>query len=322
MILKPANADEMSRMLADANNRGEKVSQFDLTALNRLLDHKAEDMTCRVEAGITLTALQKALAACGQWLPVDPPRADRLSIGALLAVNPSGPRRFGCGTVRDYVIGLTAVLADGRVIHSGGNVVKNVAGYDLMKLYIGSRGSLGVIVEVTFKLRPIPESERFVEAECGSVEAADKLIEAVLDSELTPVVLDLHNLHAPEGPGGTLPVSALVLGFAGTRDEVEWQIGKAAEIGIKAPSSLDYAKVMDDPAFSFERVSVLPSKMIETLHGLGSAPFIARAGNGVIYYAGSRKQPSSSNPQPGVRKLEQRLKAEFDPKHTLPEVPA
>jgi hypothetical protein len=103
---------------------------------------------------------------------------------------------------------------------------------------------------------------------------------------------------------------------------VEWQIGKAAEIGIKAPSSLDYAKVMDDPAFSFERVSVLPSKMIETLHGLGSAPFIARAGNGVIYYAGSRKQPSSSNPQPGVRKLEQRLKAEFDPKHTLPEVPA
>src|SRR5262249_27524736 len=145
--------------------RGERISGFDLAALNRLLEHKAEDMTCRVEAGMTLADLQRALADRGQWLPLDPPCADRLSIGALLAASPSGPRRFGYGTVRDYVIGLTAVLADGRVIHSGGNVVKNVAGYDLMKLFIGSRGSLGVITEVTFKLRPIPEVETFVETD-------------------------------------------------------------------------------------------------------------------------------------------------------------
>jgi glycolate oxidase FAD binding subunit len=326
--------DDLSRLLVEANSRGKKISGFDLSALNRLLDHKAEDMTCRVEAGMTLAPLQKALATRGQWLPVDPPGADQLTIGSLLATNSSGPRRFGYGTVRDYVIGLTAVLADGRIIHSGGNVVKNVAGYDLMKLFIGSRGSLGVIVEAIFKLRPLPEGETFVEAECASLEVADKLIEAVLESELTPTVLDLHKL-APGAPASlpanfssnstpagmpALPVT-LVLGFSGTRDEVDWQLGKAAEIGIRTPSSLDYAKVMNDPAYSFVRVSVLPSKMIETLRRLDSTPFIARAGNGIIYHVGARKQLSDSNPQPGVRTLEQRLKAEFDPKKILPEVP-
>ena len=265
---------------------------------------------------MTLAELQKTLGAQGQWLPIDPPDAERLSIGALLTSNPSGPRRFGYGTVRDYVIGLTAVMADGRMIHSGGNVVKNVAGYDLMKLFIGSRGSLGVIVEATFKLRPIPEAETFVAAKCDSLEAADKLIDAVLESELTPIVLDLHNLASGNG------TSTLVLGFAGTGDEVDWQLAKAADLGIKTASSLDYAKAMDGPAFSFQRISVLPSKMIETIRRLDPAPFIARAGNGVIYYAGQRPRISNATPEPGVRGLVQRLKAEFDPKNILPKVPA
>jgi len=105
----------------------------------------------------------------------------------------SGPRRFGYGTIRDYLIGLKVVLADGTLISSGGKVVKNVAGYDLTKLFIGSHGSLGVIVEATFKLRPLPELEKFVQAKCDSLEKADAFIEAVLNSELTPIVVDLHN---------------------------------------------------------------------------------------------------------------------------------
>src|SRR5262249_42814250 len=152
MELKATTVAELSKLLASANARGEKIASFDLSALNRLLEHKAEDMTATVEAGSTLTALQRELAKRGQWLPVDPPNAERLSIGALLSTNANGPRRFGFGTARDYLIGMTAVLADGRVIHAGGKVVKNVAGYDLMKLFIGSRGSLGVIVEATFKV--------------------------------------------------------------------------------------------------------------------------------------------------------------------------
>src|SRR5205814_2314689 len=214
-----------------AHKRGEKISCVDLSALNRLLEHKAEDMTATVQAGMSLADLQKELARRGQWLPIDPPNPERLSIGALLATNASGPRRFGFGTVRDYLIGMTAVLADGRVIHAGGKVVKNVAGYDLMKLFVGSRGSLGVIVEATFKVLPRPETEHFVEVNCDSAGHADQLLEAVLSSELAPVVLDLHKwlLDARQ--------LSLVVGFAGPRDEVEWQVSRASELGFNQPTS-------------------------------------------------------------------------------------
>src|ERR1700761_4371295 len=106
-----------------------------------------------------------------------------------MSANLSGPRRFGYGTIRDYVIGMTVALADGTLIHSGGKVVKNVAGYDLMKLFIGAHGSLGVVVEVNFKLRPLPELERFAQVQCASLEKDGEVIEDVIKSELTPVVL-------------------------------------------------------------------------------------------------------------------------------------
>ena len=310
VILQPANLDELSSMLADVHARGKKISAVDISVLNRVLEHKAEDMTARVEAGITLAELQKQLALRGQWLPVDPPNPEGLSLGALLATNVSGPRRFGYGTVRDYVIGIAVVLGDGRLVHSGGNVVKNVAGYDLMKLFIGSQGTLGVICEARFKLRPLPESEKFVEAGCAGLEEADKLIETVLDSELTPVVLDLHNL-AERGHH-----LSLVVGFAGTDEEVEWQLSKAAELGFSQPSSLDYEKEMGTENGSFHKVSVLPSKTVEVIRALKGAPFIARAGNGIIYHQGSRVISEPERPN----KLAQRLKEEFDPKHILPDL--
>jgi FAD/FMN-containing dehydrogenase len=319
MILCPANSNELASLLAGASARGERISAFDLRALNRVLEHKAEDMTARVEAGVTLAAFQADLATRGQWLPMDPPNPEKLTIGALLATNRSGPRRFGYGTVRDYLIGLTVALADGRVIHSGGNVVKNVAGYDLMKLFVGSRGSLGVIVEATFKLRPLPESEAFVQARCASLHDADKLIEAVLDSGLTPVVFDLHDLVP------SARVSTIVLGFAGTREELQWQLSRAAELGFKEPSSLDYATAMSDSAGSFQTISVLPSQIVDTLRALSSATFIARAGNGIIHYSGPRAEDRAvagrAGSSAGVLKLGQRLKDEFDPKHILPDSP-
>src|SRR5439155_6869317 len=184
-----------------------------LSALGRLVEHKAEDMTATVGAGMNLADLQKHLAINGQWLPIDPPQPENLSVGALLATNISGPRRFGYGTVRDYVIGLQVVLADGRLIHSGGKVVKYVAGYDLMKLFIGSRGSLGIIVEVTFKVLPLPETEQFVEARFASHDEADNLTEIVLHSDLAPFVVGLHNLSL----GTNNPT--LVFGFARTPDD-------------------------------------------------------------------------------------------------------
>jgi FAD/FMN-containing dehydrogenase len=206
------------------------------------------------------------------------------------------------------------VLADGRVIHSGGNVVKNVAGYDLMKLFIGSRGSLGMIVEAVFKLRPIPESEQIVETECATLDDADRLIGAVMDSELTPVVLDLHNARAP---------FCLVLGFAGTREEVDWQLSKARELGFTKTSSLDYDGVMRGANSLMQTISVLPSKMLEALRELRNTQFVARAGNGVIYCRGPQtSMRGGRTPSAGAQKLSERLKAEFDPSHILPALPS
>ncbi len=151
-MLAPANLDELLQRLAGNYAHNEKIPPFILTALSRVVEHAPEDLTVVVEAGVNLGALQKILATRGQWLPIDPPRPESTTIAEILNANASGPRRFGYGTVRDYLIGIKVALADGRVIKAGGKVVKNVAGYDLCKLFVGSQGSLGLIVEATFKL--------------------------------------------------------------------------------------------------------------------------------------------------------------------------
>ena len=191
MIPAPNNVAELSQILAGANSRKEKIERVDLSKINRVLEHAPEDMTVTVETGIMLSEFQKHVSKNGQWLAIDPSNAETTTIADIIDANTSGPRRFGCGTIRDYLLGLTAVMADGTVVHSGGKVVKNVAGYDLMKLFIGGQGTVGVVVEATFKLRPMPESEQFVASTCNSLEDADKLIESVLKSPVTPLVLDL-----------------------------------------------------------------------------------------------------------------------------------
>ena len=124
--------------------------------LNRVLAHDAADMTVTVEGGITLAALAGALAAQGQWLPLDPPDDGRATLGGIAATGITGAQAFGYGAPRHHVIGMRVALADGRIIKAGGRVVKNVAGYDMCKLFTGSYGTLGTIVELTFKLRPRP----------------------------------------------------------------------------------------------------------------------------------------------------------------------
>src|SRR5688572_27209032 len=187
-----------------------------------ILEYYPEDMTVTVEAGVLLSELQDRLNQSGQWLPIDPPLPERTTMGELLSKNLSGPRRYAFGTIREHLLGLTARLADGRVIKSGGKVVKNVAGYDLHKLFVGSRGTLGQILQATFKVRPLPETELFLRAPW---EALDQ----VLDSALTPVILDLTE-------------SNLVIGFAGAREEVDWQVGVANSFGIVESANLDYER--------------------------------------------------------------------------------
>jgi glycolate oxidase FAD binding subunit len=317
MNFKPATVEQLAKDLSSAFAISEKLEGVDLRMLNRILEHTPEDMTVTVEAGITLAALQTELQRHRQWLPVDPPRPELLTIGGLIDADPSGPRRFSHGTIRDYLLGITVVLADGTVIHSGGKVVKNVAGYDLGKLFVGGRGSLGVVVEATFKLRPLPELEHFTEARCNSAAQAGELIEAVLKSELAPVVLDLHNLAAPAPrPPATEMSATVVLGFAGSRQEVEWQIELARQLGISDPSSLDHDAQFWTNAAPVQRLSVLPSKLTAAVGDLRGAPFVARAGNGVIYHRGA---PA---PRVDVLPLElmRRLKDAYDPRHILPDL--
>lgn len=277
----------------------------------KILEHTPEDLTATVEAGITLAALQHGLAQHRQWLPSDPPNPERVTIAELIGGNLSGPRRFGYGTVRDHLIGIKVALADGSVICSGGKVVKNVAGYDLMKLFIGARGSLGTVLEATFKLRPLPETERFVQERCKTLEEADKLIEAVMRSEVSPVVLDLASAELGDDKG-----FAVVLGFAGTREEVEWQLEHASKIGFNEPGSLDHEAKFWNESAPAQRLCVLPSKLIETVRKL-NAPFVARAGNGIVYHRGT----TTSEKQELPVELMRRVKAAFDPKNLLPEMP-
>ena len=130
----------------------------DLRGLDRVIDYPARDMTITVQAGIAIGQLQDTLKAEGQQLPVDVPFPDRATLGGAVATNASGPRRFGHGTLRDYVIGITVVNDQGKEVKGGGRVVKNVAGYDFMKLYTGSLGTLGVIAQLTLKVKPLPEA--------------------------------------------------------------------------------------------------------------------------------------------------------------------
>jgi FAD/FMN-containing dehydrogenase len=280
-----------------------------------VIEYQPEDMTLTAEADMTLDTLQAELARHGQWLPLDPPHADNLTLADLINHNASGPRRFGYGTVRDYLIGIAVKMADGTVIHSGGKVVKNVAGYDLMKLFIGARGSLGTVRECTFKLRPLPEMEQFTAIDCLALEQADGLIEAVIQSNVTPVVVDLHNLPTKsESSGGT--TFTVMLGFAGTREEVEWQLARVSELGFDRPGSLDYeTEFWQDPAPA-HRISVLPSKIVEAVRGLQSL-FVARAGNGIIYHRGLETPHKEKLPLELLR----RVKAAYDPKNILPAMP-
>ena len=299
----------------------------ELNSLPRILELTPEDMTVTVEAGLALGALQKELAKHRQWLPIDPPHAETTSIHDVLAQNLSGPRRFGCGTIREHLIGMKVVQADGRVIKSGGKVVKNVAGYDLAKLFIGAQGSLGTIIEATFKLRPLPEVERTFCRLAGDLTEVKAVLRAVLESELTPVILDAHRrtekVESLALRGESLPDTArsasgatsVVLGFAGTRMEVEWQLNAARALGFAAEASLDYETAFWDDLTPAHRLSVLPSRLTECLARLDDRPFVARAGNGMIYFRGEAVAQQMAQPV----ELMRRVKAAYDPKNLLPE---
>jgi glycolate oxidase FAD binding subunit len=150
---------------------------FSTERMTRLLEHQPADLTCRVEAGMRLHDLQATLRAQGQRLPLDPPHPERATVGGMVAANTNGLSRGRYGTVRDWVIGIAVAYPTGKVARAGGKVVKNVAGYDLMKLHIGALGTLGVVAEVNFKVQARPEAEATL---LGQFEAPEPALEVGL----------------------------------------------------------------------------------------------------------------------------------------------
>lgn len=308
VLLSPNTLDELNAAIASSLRDKQPIPDLDLSAFSSILEHHPEDLTVTVQAGITLAALQAELAGKGQWLPLDPPNPATNSVSRILQENLSGPRRYGYGTIREHLIGLKVLLADGRIVKSGGKVVKNVAGYDLQKLFVGSRGSLGIILEAVFKLRPLPEAEQFWQGTFSELEPAFALVRKIIDSPLEPVVLDLYSFSNNQ--------FIVVLGLAGTRQEVDWQNETLVGIAPMVSSTLKHEQDFWQSAEPVQKLSVLPTKLAEAIKNARPEQFVARAGNGVIYCRGAMILPKA----PPAAHLMRRIKQTFDPHHILPEL--
>ncbi|TMF09410.1 MAG: FAD-binding oxidoreductase [Chloroflexi bacterium] len=212
---------------------------FSTERMTRLLEYEPADLTCRVEAGMRLSDLQAALGAQGQRLPLDPPHPERATVGGMVAANTNGLTRGRYGTVRDWVIGIAVAYPSGKVARAGGKVVKNVAGYDLMKLHIGALGTLGVVAEVNFKVQARPEMEATLLAQFDAPETTLEVGLKLAHQYLAPaaaVVLD------SDADGWTL-----ALKFEGYAREVQAAKDQAVRFVREAGGTLDAAEV--PPAF-------------------------------------------------------------------------
>lgn len=170
---------------------------LETTAMSGVVAHVPADLTVTVAAGTRFDEVRSALARAGQFLPLDPPHGDMATIGGIVAANSTGFWRARYGGVRDLLIGTTAVLGDGTLAHSGGRVVKNVAGYDLNKLFVGSLGTLGVLVECTFKVLPRPPMSKGAHAQFARSADAFAVADAIVRTSARPAALAISG-----GPGG------------------------------------------------------------------------------------------------------------------------
>lgn len=276
----------------------------DMTALDQIIDYPARDMTITVRAGITIGKLQETLAQEGQWLPVDIPLPSRATLGGAVALNQSGPRRVGSGTLRDYVIGISFVTDEGDEVKAGGRVVKNVAGYDLMKLQTGAVGTLGVITQLTLKVKPKPEASVRVTFGCETSQLG-----AVLDllhaSNSRPAALELLNAVAWNAAGiggdGSAASWMVVVGFEEKASTVDWQV-QTLLTELRSASVRDVIETCGPAAQGVWQVvtnlqrrvgsrliwkaSVLPSKVAELLQTIAQKPWLIHSEplNGIVWF--------------------------------------
>jgi glycolate oxidase FAD binding subunit len=298
--VRPTTVDEVASAMRDAASDGLAVMPrgagtkrgwgpppracdlvVDLSGLDRIVDHAAGDMVVQVEAGVPLDRLAAVVAEAGQQLAVDAPSYEdgttvSGTVGGALAVAVSGPRRLRYGALRDLLLGVTMVRADGVVASSGGRVVKNVAGYDLGKLLTGSYGTLGVIVGATLRLHPLPAAVGFVTVTAPDAPAAYSCAEALHTSQLVPSAVELDR----SGTGEPITIAAL---FEGTGDGVAARAAAAAELidGDVTGAPDWFGRWPGSPTGTLIQVATPPAALVDVLGAVAKAAEAADLSAGI-----------------------------------------
>jgi glycolate oxidase FAD binding subunit len=257
LAARPTTPEQVATILRSASERGVAVvpqggrtalslgrplSHYDLaldtSGLNAVIEYAPDDLTITVQAGLTLRSLQAVLGEYGQYLSVDPPPDDRVTVGGLLATARSGAWRGHLPAARDLVLGATVAMADGALATSGGRVVKNVSGFDLHRLHTGALGSLGVIVAASFKVAPQPDSHRSLLLACSSTTDAGTLARALWDLNLAVRAITILGPQAAEAIElAALP--AILVEFAGVEAATTDSVGRATELARESGASVN-----------------------------------------------------------------------------------
>jgi glycolate oxidase FAD binding subunit len=316
IVAFPGTIEELSEMLKLAASErwrvipagagswldmGNRPMEFHLVIsterLNGILEYEPADLTATLQAGCALAAFNKLAEANGQFIPLDPFGNSNSTIGGIIASASSGPMRCGYGTPRDWLIGIRVVDAEGKISTAGGKVVKNVAGYDLCKLYTGSFGTLAVIAETSFKLRTHPPAEKTLVFYASEADALTSLVTRLVDSDLQPTASELLSPNDLSLPIETTNY-ALALRFLNETEAIDWQISHALQLG----EGLQATVMSNEDAQSFWqlyhesetanrwvyslRLSALPSDLNRVISDLTrllpKAHWRAHAANGVV----------------------------------------
>ncbi len=292
-VVRPATAEDAAAVIRHANATGLAVIPvggkqrggpgnvparydvaLDMTALSAIVEYEPDDLTLTCGAGMTLAELRKAAAAAGQMVAFDPEITGEATVGGALAADLWGPSRVSLGGPRDFTIGLRVITGDGLITRAGGRVVKNVAGYDLCKLYVGSLGTLAVITEATFKVQPLPKATRDLSFTAGSAAEACGIAS---DSLMRGLSLQ-SAVVTRAGKRWRLDIA-----LAGSEAAVERSAQELASLaGDKRQETGDRAEGADDGPIGV-RLAALPSKLPSLLEGLAAdAPFLAYPTLGVV----------------------------------------